>query len=294
MDVRFIDLVFEHNVLRTARPQQRTGLAQPMDDGVFRNRRLQDPMRPPWQNARIVGAAEDRDADCPQAFGAFQIGWSLPWPRPFRRESAAPVPLRRAPLDTACDTLALIGLAALALDCHRRVLASNGLADGLTTVLRRRADDHIALKDKIADAALTRALAGVSRNGTGVWQSFVARDADNAALMLAHVIAPPIDARDFVAAGAALVVFSPLTPPRAPPAEMLQSLFGLTQKEARVACGLAAGATLDELAAAGGVSRNTVRTQLRAVLAKTGRRRQSQIAALIANIWPRPHEAKRP
>ena len=47
---------------------------------------------------------------------------------------------------------------------------------------------------------------------------------------------------------------------------------------------LSAPASIEEIAASARVSVNTVRTQVRALLAKTGRRRQAEIVALIAGL----------
>ena len=47
---------------------------------------------------------------------------------------------------------------------------------------------------------------------------------------------------------------------------------------------LTAGKTLDDIAASSGVSRNTVRTQLRGVLEKTGCVRQAEVVALLSGI----------
>ncbi len=65
----------------------------------------------------------------------------------------------------------------------------------------------------------------------------------------------------------------------APP--VLQALYGLTAAEARLALGLAQGRGLDEMAAALGLSRHTVRTQLKQVFAKSGTRRQPELVRLL-------------
>lgn len=61
----------------------------------------------------------------------------------------------------------------------------------------------------------------------------------------------------------------------------LQGLFGLTPAEAAVAGALADGKSVEEIAAALGVSLNTVRTHVKNTLAKTGTNRQSQLVALL-------------
>ncbi len=62
----------------------------------------------------------------------------------------------------------------------------------------------------------------------------------------------------------------------------LSQLFGLTAAEARLAHGLAKGLSLEEHALAHDVTLNTARNQLRAVLAKTGYRRQQDLVRALA------------
>jgi DNA-binding CsgD family transcriptional regulator len=57
--------------------------------------------------------------------------------------------------------------------------------------------------------------------------------------------------------------------------------YGLTQAEARLAVALCEGLSVEEAAARFGVSLATVRTQLKAVLAKTGTRRQAELVGRL-------------
>ena len=59
-----------------------------------------------------------------------------------------------------------------------------------------------------------------------------------------------------------------------------------TPAEARVARGLVAGKTLEEIANDQSVSRNTVRTHLRGVMEKTGCNRQAEVVALLGGLTP--------
>jgi DNA-binding CsgD family transcriptional regulator len=65
---------------------------------------------------------------------------------------------------------------------------------------------------------------------------------------------------------------------------LLRSLLGLTQAEAALAAELTAGAPLAVAARARGISRETARTQLKAILAKTGCQRQVDLARLLARL----------
>jgi DNA-binding CsgD family transcriptional regulator len=70
--------------------------------------------------------------------------------------------------------------------------------------------------------------------------------------------------------GSAVVMVTPVDRARVLTAEVLQGLFDLTPAEARVAQGIGQASSVETLAAALGVKTDTVRTQIKAVLAKTG------------------------
>jgi DNA-binding CsgD family transcriptional regulator len=104
--------------------------------------------------------------------------------------------------------------------------------------------------------------------------------------MVAHVVPIRLSARDIFVCCAAALVLTPVTMPQAPPVELVQSLFDMTPAEARVARSLASGKTVTDIAADGGVSRNTILTQLRGVMEKTGCNRQADVVALLTAISP--------
>lgn len=64
-------------------------------------------------------------------------------------------------------------------------------------------------------------------------------------------------------------------------AELLRELYGLTDGEARIAAAVAGGAGISAVAQALGISRNTVKTHLSRVFAKTGTTRQTELARLV-------------
>ncbi len=65
------------------------------------------------------------------------------------------------------------------------------------------------------------------------------------------------------------------------PQELLQSVYALTQAEARLACLIAAGLTLDEAAEELGTARGTVRVHLERIFRKTGTHRQPDLVRLL-------------
>jgi DNA-binding CsgD family transcriptional regulator len=62
---------------------------------------------------------------------------------------------------------------------------------------------------------------------------------------------------------------------------VLQSLFGLTPAESKIANALASGSSIEEIAARYGLSHHTVRTQLKSISGKTGTSRQGELIALV-------------
>lgn len=64
----------------------------------------------------------------------------------------------------------------------------------------------------------------------------------------------------------------------------LMTLYGLTPAEARLACALAEGLSLAEAAERNSVSRETVRSQLKAVRAKMGLRRQAEVVREVLSL----------
>ena len=64
-------------------------------------------------------------------------------------------------------------------------------------------------------------------------------------------------------------------------ADDLARAYALSKAEAEIALGLADGLTLLEISAARGVTRLTVRSQLKSIFHKTGARSQTQLVSLI-------------
>jgi DNA-binding CsgD family transcriptional regulator len=69
-----------------------------------------------------------------------------------------------------------------------------------------------------------------------------------------------------------------------PSRETVARLFGLTEAETDLALAMAGGGALAEIAADRGVRLSTVRTQLLAVLEKTGLHRQSELVRLLTTL----------
>jgi DNA-binding CsgD family transcriptional regulator len=90
--------------------------------------------------------------------------------------------------------------------------------------------------------------------------------------------------RDLFEGGLGILAVTPISGPTAPDAALIQGLFDLTPAEAKVARGIAQGLTVDEMAARYGTARETVRTQVKTLLGKTGARRQVEVAARLSAL----------
>ncbi len=185
---------------------------------------------------------------------------------------------------SANDTLAHLGLPALLLDETGIVMEANSLIEALPSILKWRAHSRITLCDSSANTMLLATLASLDADGNPSIRSFAVKDAEERASMVAHVIPIRRTAHDLFGRSFALLVLTPVSAQRAPPVDLIRSLFDLTASEARVARSLAVGETLDEIASTGGVAMSTVRSQLRQVLEKTGCTRQAEVVALLANV----------
>ncbi len=240
-----------------------TGLPMPTGDNiVFSIERAFD--RGPIEKARVERLNDLRPHLARSALVAARLG------------------LRRA--TGAADALTLLGLPTLLLDAAGAVVAANDLVDDLGDIIKWRANDRVVLTDSLANDRLWASLEALSQAPQKAVHSFPVRDADDHAALVGHIIPISRTANDIFARSFALLVLTPVTAQKAPPVELVRSLFDLTVSEARVARALAVGETLEDIAASGGVALSTVRSQLRQVLEKTGCTRQAEVVALLANI----------
>ena len=94
----------------------------------------------------------------------------------------------------------------------------------------------------------------------------------------------PAAARSPFLGARAILTLVPVEPRRPPEPALLAGALGLTSAEARLASLLASGTSLEDAAAELHISRETARSQLKVVFAKTGTHRQSELVALLARL----------
>jgi len=83
---------------------------------------------------------------------------------------------------------------------------------------------------------------------------------------------------------AALLLITDVERPARVSRELLIELFGLTETEARLACGLAAGKSLQDVSAEMAISEGHARQRLKIVFDKTSTSRQGELIALLAKL----------
>lgn len=186
------------------------------------------------------------------------------------------------------DALEAVGLPAAVLRRGGRLLASNaGFAKWVPSVFVDRAA-RLELTDSGADTLFVRAVAGADSNAALVSintiNSIPLAAAEDRPPMIVHVLPVCGAAHDIFSQASSLLVVTPVDRVTVPNAVVLQGLFDLTPAEARVARAIGKGETVDLLSSTLKLSRETVRSQLKAVLEKTGMRRQSDLVAMLASV----------
>lgn len=174
------------------------------------------------------------------------------------------------------------GVAVLILDRSRRIVSSNLLAERFLAEGEglRRSGEKIFFASRDVAATVGALLAGPA-DQDGIRRFLIPRsERGDLAATTRPITLPAIHS-----GAGSLALF--LTDPDArevPDDVLLRAMFGLTPAEAKLAARLARGNSLVDAARLGGISPNTAKSQLRAIFAKTGTRRQSQLAVKLAAL----------
>ncbi len=150
----------------------------------------------------------------------------------------------------------------------------------------------IAIAHRPANQFLVEALSR-TRSDLGLGEkpsSFAFPASANSAACVAHLLPVRRQARDIFTGAAHIFVVTSVSTPKAPPAHILSGLFDLSPAESRVAQKIVEGGSVEEIATAGNLSRETVRNQIKSVLAKTGTSRQAELVGLLLGAQIKPHK----
>jgi DNA-binding CsgD family transcriptional regulator len=182
--------------------------------------------------------------------------------------------------DAMSGTLNALSDALFTLDGTGRLLFCNAageamLEEGVTLRLeRRRLSSSYPQTHKLLVSAISKATAA-----SGAQASTFRQPRSSGGYYLFSVIG---SASDFTRSVTVCVSASQAADPMLE--RRLRSLYRLTQAEAEVAVGIAAGVSVSKLAEARGRSMGTLRTQVKSVACKLGCSRQAEIAALVNGI----------
>lgn len=185
-------------------------------------------------------------------------------------------------LRTAVQTLAALGFAACAVRQSGSVIDANAQFSDEPSLWTTRGAGRIALLDRRADELLADALRLI-RHDAGVC-SIPLRGGPQAAPAVLHVVPVRRAAHDLFRQAAAILVLTKVVGGPAGKTPLLQALFDLSPTEAVIAERIAAGRTVEEIARIDAKSPETVRNQVKSVLAKTGCRRQLDLARMLAQV----------
>lgn len=179
---------------------------------------------------------------------------------------------------TLTDAFDAIGSAVAILTSNRTVLRASAPFEAALDRFFVAGRQRLTLYDAATNARFARCF---HENGQGC--SLALRGGQAGAAVL-HVLPMRGEALDLIEGGHWLAVLAMLENDRAPSADLLMALFDLTPAETRVARAISVGQAPRDIAQAGGASLETVRAQLKRVMAKTSTHRQSELSALLAKL----------
>jgi DNA-binding CsgD family transcriptional regulator len=187
----------------------------------------------------------------------------------------------------AFEALNALGTGLALLDNRGQVLFANTACVRMLercTLIKPSIAMPVVLANPRCNGELRRAILGAAAGGSSA--GFCVRDT-GANIVLSAVVLPLPFSSSWERSWrppAVLLATNELARSRAIPDHWLSQMFGLTRAEASVTSWLVSGRTINAYAEQRGVSLETARSQLKAVLSKTGMSRQAQLVAALAGL----------
>lgn len=199
------------------------------------------------------------------------------------RATLASARLRLEEARNTITTLGNLGLPAAALSLRGQLRTANALFEPFLPTLVADHAERLRFVHRGADVLYSDALRrGNAGQRAGLSFPVPAREPHVPLVM--HLVPIRRAAQDIFSSVSWLLVAIPVSQSGTLDTRLLEGLFDLTPAEARVARGILFGKTLQQIAADHAVSPETTRSQLKAVLAKTGTARQSELASLLGGL----------
>ena len=193
---------------------------------------------------------------------------------------------------TLTRALETVGLPAAVLGPAARLLGANELLEKLMPRVLRERHGQVEIAVPAANALFVTALMTLPRqyDARAIRSIPIAARGDDPP-MIVHLVPMRGHAHDFFLGACCILIVTPVVPAEVPTAELIQGLFDLTPAEARVARAAAASEPTETTAARLGVGAETIYAHSKAILRKTGLRRNIDLAALLAGATvPRRHK----
>jgi DNA-binding CsgD family transcriptional regulator len=184
----------------------------------------------------------------------------------------------------ALEAFEMSGTAVVLLNRHGHVFKANQSAERLLVDDVQIIKGELTAKDAQATTALSRAIHTLLWRRTGGLSAPVALPRASRRPLLAYPARLSTSTANALADCQAMVILvDPDTRQRTP--EMtLRSTFRLTETEARLASQLAFGNSLEGVADQLGIAKETARSHLKSIFAKTGVHRQAELVAVLAKL----------
>jgi DNA-binding CsgD family transcriptional regulator len=184
------------------------------------------------------------------------------------------------------STLQRVSCAAVVIDGAGRAIEMNLPAQNLLGADFNLVRGRLAARDPASNRRLQQLVSFALHAGAGSAQRYapIVIHRDGAPWLLVETMPVTAFGSNLFSAARVILVLTDLASPPRPEATRLSAAFGLTIAEAKLAAKLASGSGINDAAASLGVSRETARTQLKAVFCKTNTRRQAELAALVSRL----------
>jgi DNA-binding CsgD family transcriptional regulator len=189
-----------------------------------------------------------------------------------------------ASIGSSLTALDQLNCAAAVLDSRGCLTRRNEHAEALFGSDLTVRHGRLRAADRVSDVRLQRLIEAAVSPGGSVWAEPVVVARHGSPWLLAEAMPMTSFAHDLFNGGDTLLYFTDLVAEWAPSERLLGRTFQLTAAEARLASSLAAGEGIGAASARLAISRETVRTQLRAIFAKTGTSRQAELTALLSRL----------
>jgi DNA-binding CsgD family transcriptional regulator len=209
-----------------------------------------------------------------------------PLAQPLSQTATLSAAVGRAMLSNVSHALGLVDQPALTLDQQGFVLDCNAAAERIFGDEIKIKNRRLDLSDRLAAATLTDALDRLRTTPDTAAMTTAPIVVQRAAKwpLVIRILPVPGAARSPFLGARALLLFSDLDLTSGPRPEALSQTFRLSVAEARLASLLATGISLEQAADELGLAHETVRSQLKAVFAKTATHRQGELVALLSRL----------